>query len=196
MSQSRAQFLTRAGRGGVGLVAGGALLASATPGVAATSAAAASGDAAIARLAATAELLAIDFYTNAIAGGAFKASELEYLHQARRNEQDHYHALAGVLRGGGPKNLRFQYPANAFSSRLSAARLGVALETAFVGAYLGAVTALKANALKGVAAQIGASESQHLSVFSDIATGAPIGPSFPQALSAGKATAAVSPFLA
>ena len=47
----------------------------------------------------------------------------------------------------------------------------MALETAFVGAYMGAVTALKSNELKGVAAQIGANESRHLSVLTNIAAG-------------------------
>jgi len=190
---NRAQFLTRGAAGGLALVAGGSVL-----GLAAgqATAATAAGDVAIAKLAATAELLAVDFYSRAIASRKFVGDEREYLVDARRNERDHYRALAKVLGSGAPKGLGFKYPAGAFASRKSIAKLGVALETAFVGAYLGAVTALKSNELKGVAAQIGASEAQHLSVFSEISLDDPVGISFPKALTAAQATKAVTPFLA
>ena len=52
-----------------------------------------------------------------------------------------------------------------FASAKSIAATGVALETAFVGAYLGAVEALTSNDLKAVAGQIGANEAQHLTTF-------------------------------
>ena len=54
------------------------------------------------------------------------------------NEQAHYKALAGVLGTGAPKNLRFTYPAGTWPAPKSVADTGIALETAFVGAYLGA----------------------------------------------------------
>jgi hypothetical protein len=73
----------------------------------------------------------------------------------------------------------------------------MALETAFVGAYMGAVTALKSNALKGVAAEIGAIEARHLSVLTNIAAGAIVpSPNLAKPLTAAQATAAVKPFLA
>ncbi len=153
-------------------------------------------DADIAKLAATAELLAIDFYTHTIAARKFKGDEVDYLHDARANEHDHYDALAKVLGSASPKGLTFHYPKGTFSSRKATAKTGVALETAFVGAYLGAVTALSDNGLKGVAAQIATSESQHLSVFSDIAFEKAVGPSFPKALTAAQATKALTPLLA
>jgi hypothetical protein len=56
---TRAQFLTRGATGGVALVAGGSVLALAEG----TAFGAASADTDILKLAATAELLAIDFYT-------------------------------------------------------------------------------------------------------------------------------------
>ena len=61
-STTRAQFLTRSAKGGLALVAGGAILGLAEG----TAFGAISADADIAKLAATAELLAIDFYTHAI----------------------------------------------------------------------------------------------------------------------------------
>jgi hypothetical protein len=193
MSDTRAQFLTRGAKGGLALVAGGSLLGLAQG----TALGATSTDADIAKLAATAELLAIDFYTRAIAAKRLKGDELGYLASALENERAHYAALRGVLKSQTPAGLRFRYPAAAFESRHSIGALGQALETAFVGAYMGAVTALKSNALKGVAAEIGACESRHLSVLSNIAAGqiAPA-PDLPKVLTAKQATAAVGPFLA
>ena len=192
MSDTRAQFLTRGARGGLALVAGGSILGLAQG----TALGATAADADIAKLAATAELLAIDFYTRAIASNHLKGDELGYLASALKNERAHYAALKGVLKSQTPAGLEFKYPAGAFASRHSIGALGQALETAFVGAYMGAVTALKSNALKGVAAEIGACESRHLSVLSNIAAGqiAPA-PDLPKVLTAAQATAAVRPFL-
>ena len=172
---TRTAFLTRGARGGLALVAGGSLLALAEG----TALGAPTADVDIAKLAATAELLAIDFYTRAIASKRLSGDELAYLAAARENERDHYKALAGVLRTAAPKKLRFTYPNGAFRSARSIGGLGQALETAFVGAYLGAVAALRSNELKGVAAAIGMNESRHLSVLSNIAAGRIVGaPSF------------------
>ena len=192
---TRAQFLSRGAKGGLALVAGGALL-----GIAEGPAfGAASGDVAIAKLAATAELLAMDFYRKAIASRKLtNPAEAAYLASALSNEQAHYAALKGVLGMATPKGVKFQFPANAFMSRRSIGELGMALETAFVGAYMGAVTALKSNELKGVAAQIGANESRHLSVLTNIAAGGVLvpAPALPKVLTAKQATVAVTPFLA
>ena len=189
---SRGAFLSRGAKGGIALVAGGSLLAT-TTGVAFG---AATTDTDIAKVAATAELLAIDFYGRAIKSGKFKGAELAYMAAALQNEKEHYKALAGVLGSGAPKNLMFKYPDGTFRSAKSIGGLGQALETAFVGAYLGAVTALKSNDLKGVAAQIGNNESRHLAILSNIAAGTIVsGPSFPKALTAAQATKAVTPFV-
>ena len=74
---------------------------------------------------------------------------------------------------------------------------GVALETAFVGAYMGAIPALSDNGLKKVAAQIGANEAQHLTVLKSLDAGGTLvpNPSLPEVLTAAEATAAVTPFL-
>jgi hypothetical protein len=190
---TRAEFLGRGARGGVALVAGGSVLALAQG----TAFGAGSADADIAKLAATAELLAIDFYTRAIRSGKLQGDEAGYLETARANEQAHYKALKGVLKSAAPAGLKFNYPGGSFASRKSIGGLGMALETAFVGAYMGAVTALKSNALKGVAAEIGACESRHLSVLSNIAANQIVpAPDLPKVLTAAQATAAVKPFLA
>jgi hypothetical protein len=191
---TRAQFLRRAGGGGLALVAGGSVLSLAQgSALAATS----SGDVAIAKLAATAELLAIDFYTKAIASKQIKGSELSYLGGALGNEQAHLAALKGVLGSATPTGLTFKYPAGAFASRHSIGALGQALETAFVGAYMGAVGALQSNALKSVAAEIGACESRHLSVLTNIAANSIVpAPNLPEVLTAAQATKALTPFIA
>jgi rubrerythrin len=193
METTRAAFLSRGAKGGLALVAGGSLLALAEgPAFGAGTA-----DSDIAKLAATAELLAIDFYKKALASKKFKGDELAYMAAALGNEQAHYKALAGVLGKAAPKGLRFKYPSGSFASAKSIGALGQALETAFVGAYMGAVTALKSNELKGVAAQIGANESRHLSVLTNIAAGRIVpAPALPQVFTAAQATKAVTPFLA
>ncbi len=191
---SRGEFLSLGMKGGLALAVGGSIL-----GVAAGPAfAQAGGDVAIAKLAATAELLAIDVYGRAIATGFFTADVLAYMEAARQNEQDHYDALAGVLGSAAPKGVKFMYPAGTFAGAKSIAATGVALETAFVGAYLGAVEALESNDLKGVAGLIGANEAQHLTTFKRLEAGNTLvpNPSFPDSLTAAQATAAVTPFLA
>jgi hypothetical protein len=203
----RATFLRRGATGGIVLAVGGVALAAAACGdddtAASTSAAATTtapgmvDDVAIAKLAATAELLAINFYGMSIDSGFFKADELAYLSAARQNEQDHYDALAKVLGAEAPKGLTFTYPDGTFVSVKSISDTGTALETAFVGAYMGAIPALSDNGLKVVAAQIGANEAQHLTTFKSLAANGTLvpNPSFPKVLTAAEATAAVTPFL-
>ncbi|MGD9570969.1 MAG: ferritin-like domain-containing protein [Thermoleophilia bacterium] len=194
MTTSRAGFFSLGAKGGLALVAGGSLL-----GVAAGPALGqGAGDVDIAKLAATAELLAIDVYGRAIDTGLFEGDVLAYMQAARQNEQDHYDALAGVLGMDAPKDVAFTYPSGTFASAESIAATGVALETAFVGAYIGAVEALQSVELKAVAAQIGANEAQHLTTFKRLEAGGTLvpNPSFPKALTAAQATKAVTPFLA
>ena len=117
MTTSRGEFLTAGMRGGLALVAGGSLLAV----TAGTAAAKDTGDVAIAKLAATAELLAIDFYGRAIQRGGFTGDVLAYMEAARQNERDHYAALAAVIGSGAPKGVRFRYAAGTFASAASIA---------------------------------------------------------------------------
>ncbi|HMO01195.1 MAG TPA: ferritin-like domain-containing protein [Miltoncostaeaceae bacterium] len=205
---SRARFLSRGAKGGLVLAVGGGVLAAAAcgddddSGAAATTAASTTtaepvDDVAIAKLAATAELLAVDFYGMGIASGFFSKDVLAYMTASKQNEQDHYDALAKVLGAEAPKNLTFTYPDGTFASAMSIAKTGAALEEAFVGAYMGAVTALSDNGLKKVAAQIGANEAQHLTTLKSLAAGGTLvpNPSLPKVLTAAEATAAVQPFL-
>jgi hypothetical protein len=74
-------------------------------------------------------------YSRAIGTGFFRADVLAYMEAAKQNEQDHYDALAKVLGKAAPKGVMFTYPSGTFASAKSIAATGVALETAFVGAY-------------------------------------------------------------
>jgi rubrerythrin len=203
----RASFLRRGATGGLVLTVGGAALAAAACGsdsssasstAATTTASGMTGDADIATLAATAELLAIDFYGKAITTRFFTGDVLAYMNAARQNEQDHYDALAKVLGSAAPKNVTFTYPDGTFASAGSIAATGSALETAFVGAYMGAISSLGDPKLKVVAAQIGANEAQHLTTLKSLGAGKKLvpNPSLPKVLTAAQATAAVKPFLA
>ncbi len=207
-SLDRATFLSRGAKGGLVLAVGGGVLAVAACGDdddsagSSTTAPTTSGaepvdDVAIAKLAATAELLAIDFYTRGIDSGFFTKDVLGYMVASRQNEQDHYDALAKVLGMEAPKGLTFAYPEGTFASAKSIATTGSALEEAFVGAYMGAIPALSDNGLKKVAAQIGANEAQHLTTLKSLAAGGTLvpNPSLPKVLTAQEATAAVTPFL-
>jgi hypothetical protein len=196
---SRAQLIARGVRGGVALAAGGALLASAMPAQAGV--VEGSGppeeDLAVVRLAASAELLAQAFYRKAIGSRKFDREDRGYLSAALANEREHYASLAKVLGDVAPiaDDFVFTFGAGAFRSVASITKLGVALETAFVGAYLGAVDALLTPELRSVAAQIAASEAMHLSVLADIHSGAPVGNPFPVALTVEQASDALDPFL-
>ena len=67
-----------------------------------------SADSDLAKVAATAELLAIDFYKRALASRRFNGDELEYLAAARDNEITHYDLLKEALGKATPSGLRFE----------------------------------------------------------------------------------------
>lgn len=191
---SRAQLFTRGAKGGAAI-----LLAGSAGGLLAGAAAADAipdGDLAYARLLVSAELLAADFYGRVLAAKRFKGEAVKYLKRALFNEQEHYTSVAGILSGAGQTpatgaDFDFTYPKNSFGSRGSIAKLGVALETVFLGAYLGAVDAPQTNALKQSVARIAASEAEHLSVLSRLSGGDPVGISFPNALAIDEASNAL-----
>jgi len=184
----RASFLTTGVKGGAVVALGGmaaGLLATEAP---AASAALSDLDLAIARQAVAAEILAIEFYNQAIASKQLGNGEAKYLKRAQFNEQEHLKAVSDVITAAGQTpstsdDFTITFPKNSFATAGSIAKLGTTLETAFVGAYLGAVDGLGDAGLKTTAARIAANESQHLSVFSDLSANRPVGVSFPEPLS-------------
>ena len=145
------------------------------------------GDLAYTRLFVTVELLALDFYREAIAARRFAAGPLAELRRASGDERRHYESAAAILATQGQvpataADIDFSYPAGSFTSKSSIARLGLRLESMALGAYLGAVEGFETNTLKLRAARAAASESQHLSVFAAEVGGRRIGAAFPRPL--------------
>ena len=177
------------------LLAGGVALVIAPRAAAATP----DGDLAYARLLIGGELLAADFYTQAVATKRFDGVLQRYLKRALFNEVEHYQALSGVLSGAGqtpasPADFDFTYPKGSFTSKHAIAKLGLTIETTVLGAYIGAVAALQTESLKQPVAQIAASEAQHVSVLSRMAGSDPIGISFPSPLTIDQASDALDAF--
>ena len=194
---SRAQLLSRGAKGGAALLVTGSIAGALTGSAAADTIPDA--DLAYARLLVAAELLASDFYGQAIASKKVSGDALKYMKRAFFNEQEHYQSMAQILSAAGQapavaEDFDFAYPNGTFASLASIAKLGVTLETALVGAYLGAVDGLEANALKQPVARIAASEAQHLSVLRRLIGRDPIGVSFPSPLTIDEASDALDAF--
>jgi Ferritin-like domain len=156
-------------------------------------------DLAWARLLLAAELLAIDFYTRALAAKRFSRAAEATLRRALFNEREHYRAVAQILSGAGQTvttagDIDFSYARGAFASPGAIARTGVALERLLLGAYLGAVGSYRTAALKQPAALIAANEAQHLSVFAAERDNRPLGVSFPAPLTVDEASNALDAY--
>jgi hypothetical protein len=195
---SRGQLISRGAKGGAAL-----FLAASVGGSLVESAAAADtvpdSDLAYARLLVGAELLGLDFYPRAIASKRLRGDALGSLKRARLNEREHYNKMSSILSGAGQtpavaSDFDFSYPKGAFASKSSIAKLGVRLEAAFLGAYLGAVEGLQTNALKQPVAQIAANEAEHLSFFMRLSGRSPIGIALPRPLTIGEASNALDVF--
>jgi rubrerythrin len=194
---TREAFLFRGARAAVAVAAGGTALG----GLAASARADTlpDNDLAYLRLVIASELLAIDFYTRAVAAKKYRASVAAVLRKSLADEKAHYSALAKALSAAGQTpataaDIDFTYPRGSFVSRSSIARLGVRLEGIFVGVSLGAAAGLQTEALRLQVAQIAASESRHLATFAVLTGRSPVGPAFPAALPLDRATSVLSAF--
>jgi hypothetical protein len=157
------------------------------------------GDLAYARLLVGAELLASDFYAQAIAASNAKPSVMKALKKAHANEQEHYQSVAGILSGAGvtpavSADIDFTYPKGAFASQASILTLAQQIETVMLGTYLGAVGGMQTGSLKQGLARIAASEAQHLSYMWTQNGGKAYNVAFPPALSIDQASAAMDAF--
>lgn len=194
---NRAQLFSRGARGGAAFLLAGSLAGSLVASAAAETIP--DNDLAYARLLVGAELLALDFYAQAITSKRVSRGALGYLKRARVNEREHYDKVSEILSSAGQtpavaSEFDFSYPKGAFASKSSIAKLGVKLETAFMGAYLGAVDGLQTNALKQTVAQIAANEAEHLSVLMRLSGRSPIGISLPRPLTIDQASNALDVF--
>ena len=191
---SRAQLLQRATAGGVALAVGGGALGGTA------SAAIGAGDVPRVTQAVAGELLGAAFYTQLLRAKLFGPGTQRAFARALTNERAHYAALAKVLTDAGQvpgtaDDFDFTFPKGAFAGRMAAARLGVQLETAFLGICLGGASSLQDPTARQLFARSAANQAQHLSVFSDIAQNKPIGLSFPPGLSLEDGSAALDPFI-
>jgi hypothetical protein len=147
------------------------------------------------------ELLATDFYTQAIAAANATPAVTWYLKRASSNEQEHYQSVAGIISGAGQTpavsgDIDFSYPDGTFDSAKSIVAFAEQLETTVLGAYLGAVGGIQTSALKTGIARIAACEAQHVSYFSTAQGGKAFSLSFPSDLSIDQASNALDTYTA
>jgi hypothetical protein len=190
--------LTRADllRGGAAVVLAGGVLAgsaSADPIQAA--------DLAYVRLLVTAELLAADFYTQAIAASNTSGAVRKHLERAAFNEQEHYASVSGILTGAGQTpavagDIDFGYPKGTFDSQGSIVTFAAQLEATLIGAYAGAIGAMQTNQFKTGLTQIAACEGEHAAYFQLVAHGMAFELSFPPALTIQQASDALGAYTA
>ena len=124
---SRAEILSRGARAGVAVAVGGSALAAFSAD--ASAATLPDGDLAYVRLLVASELLAIDYYTRAIASNQIDGKALANMKHALANEKQHYASLSTVLAESGQvaataDDINFAYPRRAFASAASIGKVG------------------------------------------------------------------------
>jgi ferritin-like protein len=194
---TRAELFSRGAKGGAALLVAGTALVEFVDRAAADPLS--TGDLAYARLLVGAELLAADFYTQAIAASNTSGAVAKYLKKAHMNEQEHYQSVSGILSGAGvapavSADIDYTYPKGSFATQASILKLAQRLETIMLGTYLGAVGGMQSNAFKQGIAQIAACEAQHLSYMWTQNGGKAFSVSFPPALTIDQASAAMDAF--
>ena len=194
---NRGQFLRNAAKGGIVLAGAGGALA-AVEGVA-FAASPTKSDITTLQAAYTAESLAVFVYTAILDNfHSFKNPKLmnsDYFQKALQNEKDHKAFLAGALGSKTPTGLKFKIPASAVKNGQALLNTGVALETAFVEAYLGAVETFSSLDLKLIAAKVAANEATHFSFFDAAAGGHGVLPSVPKTDTIPHTVKKLQPFL-
>jgi hypothetical protein len=197
VSFTRADLFRRGAQGGAALaVAGGAFgtlveTASADP---------ISGqDMAYVRLLVGAELLASDFYAQAVAASQATGEAQRYLKRAYMNEQEHYQSVSGILSGAlvtpaVSGDFTFTYPAGTFDTPAAIFKQAAMIESVVLGTYLGAIGGMQTNQFKTGLAQIAACEAQHASYFQTKNGQKAFWLSFPPALTIQQASSAMAPY--
>lgn len=196
---TRRGFLSSGAKVGAAVALGG--LAAGTAASPAAADTLSDSDLAWARVAVAGELLAIAFYKQLLKAKLVQGTnEQKAIKGALFNEIEHHGAVSEILTGAGqvpalPEDFDYTFPKNAFKTLGAAAKLGLTLETAFLGIYLGGVDRLESSGLKTTFARIGASEAEHLAVFSTVFLRKPAGLSFPVPLDIDAASAALDNYV-
>jgi Ferritin-like domain len=190
-SITRAHLLSRSLKSGATLLVAGSALGEFTAAAAAD--APPPTDLAYARLLVGAELLASDFYSQAIAASNTGKAVTWSLKRAYLNEQEHYQSLAGFVSGTGntpaiASDITFSYPAGTFATQRSILAFGQQLEETILGAYLGAAVAVQTQSLATAVCRILACEAQHVSYLATATGGKPFLLSFPPMLTIDQAS--------
>jgi hypothetical protein len=171
---TRGQFIRNAAKGSVVLVGAGGVLAS-MDGVA--FAKTTKSDITVLQTGFIAETLAVTIY-GAILKTYFTSLKLDpgnrsYFEAAYEDEKAHLAAWKQAL---GPKNIPTGFtltvPGKYVASKDALAKTGVALESAFVATYLGAIDEFNSGELKTAAGGVAANEATHYSFFDAILPGA------------------------
>jgi Ferritin-like domain len=150
----------------VGAAAGGAALAAGWPAPPAA-AAPSEQDLAWLRFAVTLEFVSREYYRRARRTGIFRGDEARALERATGAEVAHMNRFRTALTDAGESaidlaDLEVVFPDGAFTTRAAAASLGRRIEALSLHAYLGAVTAIRDEAVRRLFAQVSASESAQL----------------------------------
>lgn len=198
-SINRADLLRRGARSGAVLVAAGGVLGSLAQSASADPLPGT--DLAYARLLVGAELLAADFYQQAIAASNSSPAVMKYLKRAALNEQEHYASVAGIISGSlntpaVAGDFDFTYPAGTFDTQAKILEFAATLESMVLGTYLGAIGGIQTNTFKTGLAQIAACEAQHCSYFTSMTGGKTFELSFPPALTIQQASNAFAAYTA
>jgi hypothetical protein len=173
---SRAGLLRR------GVAGSGALLISGSVAsvwaTAARSATIPDSDLAYLRLLVGAELLAVDFQTQALASGKLTPALAATVKRMLADEKAHHTSLSTLIAGAGQvpatsDDINFTYPKLSFGSEASMLKLASKLEGLTLGAYLGAVENIQTPQLRLPVGQIAANEAQHVGAVA-AAAGKPI----------------------
>ena len=199
VSITRRDLLKHGVRAGASVAVAGSV-AGALAGVA-DAAAPPTSDLAYVRLLVGAELLASDFYSQAVAASNSSPAVMKYLKLAYFNEQQHYQSIAGILSGAlvtpaVSGDFTFSYPDGTFATEASIVKLASQLEATILGSYLGAIGALQTQGWLGGLAQIAANEAQHSSFFQSRAGARAFGLSFPPPLAIEDASNAFAAYTA
>jgi Ferritin-like domain len=158
------------------------------------------GDLAYANFAIACEYLMADYYARLLKAGLVHGSARSGATVAHRNEGEHVKAFATLLTDVGQTvpvadDFAFAWPAKTFGSLGAAAEAGVTIEAAVLGAYVSAASTISVESYRSLFARALADEARHLAVLSWVASGKPVGNSFPPALGLEEATNVVEPYL-
>jgi len=158
------------------------------------------GELAYANFAIACEYLTADYYARLLKAGLVHGSARNGATVAHRNEGEHVAAFATLLADAGQTvpiadDFAFVWPAKTFKSLGAAAEAGAAIEAAVLGAYISAAATISIETYRSLFARALADEARHLAVLTWVATGKPVGNSFPPPLGLEEATSLVEPYL-